>query len=100
MYNREIVGLGLANFAGALSNAYTTTGSFSRSAVNNNSGAKTPLAQFVCGWVVGFVLIFLTDIFQNLPMNVLGAIIVSSVLTLFEYEQAIYLWKVSRHMNT
>lgn len=38
IYNREIVGLGLANFAGAMSNCYTTTGSFSRSAVNNNSG--------------------------------------------------------------
>ena len=38
-FNREIVGLGLSNFAGALSNCYTTTGSFSRSAVNNNAGA-------------------------------------------------------------
>ena len=37
-YNQEIVGLGLANFAGAMSNCYTTTGSFSRSAVNDSSG--------------------------------------------------------------
>jgi hypothetical protein len=37
-YTREIIGLGLANFAGAMSNAYTTTGSFSRTAVNNNAG--------------------------------------------------------------
>lgn len=36
--NQEIVGLGLANFAGAIFNCYTTTGSFSRSAVNNESG--------------------------------------------------------------
>lgn len=37
-YNLEIVGLGLANFAGAAFNAYTTTGSFSRSAVNDLAG--------------------------------------------------------------
>ena len=37
-YNREIIALGLANVAGAMSNSYTTTGSFSRSAVNNNAG--------------------------------------------------------------
>ena len=37
-YNQEIVGLGLANFAGAAFSCYTTTGSFSRSAVNNASG--------------------------------------------------------------
>ena len=37
-YNQEITALGLANLAGAMSNSYTTTGSFSRSAVNNNAG--------------------------------------------------------------
>lgn len=37
-YNQEIVGLGVANFAGAMFSSYTTTGSFSRSAVNNSSG--------------------------------------------------------------
>lgn len=37
---QEIVGLGLANFAGSAFNAYSTTGSFSRSAVNYDSGAQ------------------------------------------------------------
>ena len=118
MYNREIIGLGLANFAGAMSNSYTTTGSFSRSAVNNNagkkthpmrreihskpsirphaSGAKTPMAQFICGWTVGFVLIWLTSYFSRVPTNILGSIIVVSVASLVEYEQAIYLWKVNK----
>eukprot|EP00195_Chlamydomonas_chlamydogama_P003258 CAMPEP_0202921966 /NCGR_PEP_ID=MMETSP1392-20130828/77673_1 /ASSEMBLY_ACC=CAM_ASM_000868 /TAXON_ID=225041 /ORGANISM="Chlamydomonas chlamydogama, Strain SAG 11-48b" /LENGTH=735 /DNA_ID=CAMNT_0049615567 /DNA_START=253 /DNA_END=2460 /DNA_ORIENTATION=- len=95
-YNREIIGLGLANFAGAMSNSYTTTGSFSRSAVNNNAGAKSPLAQFVCGWIVGFVLLFLTPVFANVPFNALGAIVVVSVASLVEFEQAIYLFKVNK----
>lgn len=46
-YNQEIVGLGIANFAGAMFNSYTTTGSFSRSAVNNSSGG--------CTWVTATV---------------------------------------------
>jgi len=37
---QEIVGLGLANFAGSAFNAYSTTGSFSRSAVNYDSGER------------------------------------------------------------
>ncbi|KAG2489555.1 hypothetical protein HYH03_012006 [Edaphochlamys debaryana] len=94
--NQEIVGLGLANFAGAAFSCYTTTGSFSRSAVNNESGAKSGLACFITAWVVGFVLIFLTPIFERLPMNTLGAIILSSIVGLLEYEQAIYLWKVNK----
>ncbi|GLC36560.1 Proton/sulfate cotransporter 2 [Pleodorina starrii] len=94
--NQEIVGLGLANFAGAAFNCYTTTGSFSRSAVNNESGAKTGLACFITAWVVGFVLIFLTPVFSHLPFCTLGAIVVSSVTGLLEYEQAIYLFKVNK----
>ncbi|KAG1664415.1 hypothetical protein FOA52_009737 [Chlamydomonas sp. UWO 241] len=98
-YNREIVGLGLANFAGAMSSTYTTTGSFSRSAVNNNAGAKTPLAQFICGWVVAFVLIFLTGPFARVPFNAMGAIVIVSVASLVEFEQAIFLWKVGERVR-
>lgn len=94
--NREITGLGLANFMGAAFNAYTTTGSFSRSAVNNDSGAKTGLACFVTAWVVGFVLLFLTSVFEKLPYNVLGAIVVQAVTGLFDYENAVYLFKVNK----
>jgi sulfate transporter 4 len=95
-YNREIIGLGLANIAGAMSNCYTTTGSFSRSAVNNNAGSKSPLAQFVCGWIVGFVLLWLTGVFANVPYNAMAAIIIVGVTQLVEIEQAIYLWKVNK----
>lgn len=54
---QELRGLGIANLGGALFNAYTTTGSFSRSAVNNSVGAKTPLAGFITGVTVGLVLL-------------------------------------------
>lgn len=64
--------------------------------LNVPAGAKTPLSQFVTAWVVGFVLIWLTPVFAHLPYNVLGAVVVSSVLSLFEYELAIYLFRV-RH---
>ncbi|MEW5297662.1 MAG: hypothetical protein WDW36_000857 [Sanguina aurantia] len=94
--NLEIRGLGLANLVGAATNCYTTTGSFSRSSVNNEAGAKSPLAQFISAWVVAAVLLFLTPLFKHLPYNVLGAIVVVAVSNLFEYEQAIYLFKRHR----
>jgi hypothetical protein len=52
------------------------------------------MQQFICGWVVAFVLIFLTTFFARVPKNILGSIIIVSVSTLVEYEEAIYLWKV------
>lgn len=73
---QEIVGLGISNFSGAMTNCYSTTGSFSCSAVNNDSGAKTPLANLFCGLLVGFVLLVLCPVFERIPMNVLGAIII------------------------
>jgi len=42
--NRELIALGLANFVGSFFSAYPVTGSFSRTAVNANAGAKTPLS--------------------------------------------------------
>ena len=93
-YNQEIVGLGLANFAGAAFNAYTTTGSFSRSAVNNESGAKTQLAGFITSMVVMFVLLFLTPVFEKLPQNTMAAIIIVGVSSLFEISVAIELFKM------
>ncbi len=53
------------------------------------------MAMFACGWIVGFVLLFLTSFFARVPMNILGSIIIVSVASLVEYEQAIYLWKAS-----
>ncbi|KAI8466625.1 MAG: proton/sulfate transporter [Monoraphidium minutum] len=92
-YNQEVVGLGLANFAGAMFSSYTTTGSFSRSAVNNASGAKTQLAGFVTSIVVMFVLLFLTPVFAKLPYNTIAAIIIVGVTQLIEFSMAVYLFK-------
>jgi MFS superfamily sulfate permease-like transporter len=43
------------------------------------AGAKTPLANMVCGLLVGFVLLVLCPVFERIPMNVLGAIIIVGV---------------------
>ena len=70
-YTQELRGLGIANVFGAMFNCYTTTGSFSRSAVNNSVGAKTPLAGMVTGFTIMLVLLVLTPVFTNMSQNVL-----------------------------
>ena len=93
---QELRGLGIANLAGAAFNCYTTTGSFSRSAVNDSVGAKTPLSNFVTGILVLIVLVLLTPVFTNMSKNVQGAIIIIGVLGLLQYEDFIMLWQVSK----
>lgn len=58
------------------------------------AGCKTGLAGMVTACVVGLVLLVLTPVFEKLPLNVMGAIVISGVSGLFEYEQAVHLFKV------
>ena len=95
-YTQELRGLGYANIAGALFNCYTTTGSFSRSAVNNSVGAKTPLSSLTTGLTIMVVLLCLTSVFTNMSQNVQGAIIIVGVLQLFDYKEFIALWRINK----
>jgi sulfate transporter 4 len=95
-FTQELRGLGYANIFGALFSCYTTTGSFSRSAVNNSVGAKTPLSMFTTGFIIMLVLLFLTPVFTNMSQNVQGAIIIVGVLALFDFPEFLHLWKINK----
>lgn len=95
-FGQELRGLGIANLAGAMFNTYTTTGSFSRSAVMDQCGAKTQLAAYIQAILVGITLLCLTPVFKNMPQNAQGAIIVSAIIGLFNYSEWIFLWKVNK----
>jgi sulfate transporter 4 len=60
----ELIGLGMANFMGAMFQSYPVTGSFSRSAVNNDTGAESGISGMVTATIVAMVLLFLTPVFE------------------------------------
>jgi len=94
--NQELIGLGLANIAGAFASAYPTTGGFSRTAVNDEAGARTNLAAIVSAGIIALTLLFLTPLFYYLPKAVLAAIIMVAVAGLVDWDEARYLWRVDR----
>ncbi|XP_057475440.1 sulfate transporter 4.1, chloroplastic-like isoform X3 [Actinidia eriantha] len=94
--NQELFGLGVANIFGSFFSAYPTTGSFSRSAVNHESGAKTGLSGLVMGIIMGCALLFLTPLFEYIPQCALAAIVISAVIGLVDYDEAIFLWRVDK----
>ncbi|XVF23792.1 hypothetical protein REPUB_Repub13aG0069700 [Reevesia pubescens] len=94
--NQELFGLGVANIFGSFFSAYPTTGSFSRSAVNHESGAKTGLSGIVTGIIMGCALLFLTPLFEYIPQCTLAAIVISAVISLVDYDEAIFLWRVDK----
>ena len=52
--NQELIALGLANIGGSLFQSYPITGGFSRSAVNDEAGAKTGLSSIVSALLIIF----------------------------------------------
>ncbi|GAY45324.1 hypothetical protein CUMW_088640 [Citrus unshiu] len=94
--NQELFGLGVANILGSFFSAYPTTGSFSRSAVNHESGAKTGLSGVITGIIMACALLFMTPLFEHIPQCALAAIVVSAVMGLVDYDEAIFLWHVDK----
>ena len=94
--NQELIALGTANIVGAFFKSYPTTGSFTRSAINDLSGAKTGLANLVSAIIVVLTLLFLTPLFYYLPSAVLAAIILVAVFGLVDLEYPIQLFKTRK----
>ena len=95
--NQELLALGVSKIGGAFFQSLVTSGSFTRSAVNNDSGAKTQLSSVITMLVIVFTLIFMTGLFYYLPNAILAAIIMLATKSLFDYQGAIRLWHVHRH---
>ena len=85
--NQELVGLGLANVASGLFGGYPVTGGFSRTAVNDTAGARTPVASIVTALLVLATVLFFTPLFTALPQAALGAIIIVAVLNLIDVRE-------------
>merc|ERR1711871_1148189 len=86
----------MANLVGSMFSCYPVTGSFSRSAVANATGALSQLAGLVTGALMFCVLMFLTPMFYYLPKFVLAAIVINSVIALVAFGEAARLWRVKK----
>ncbi len=94
--NQELIAIGMGNIIGSFFQTYPATGGFSRTAVNNQAGAKTPLAAIISASIVALTLLFFTPVFYYLPEAVLGAIIVVAVFGLLDFTVPKQLLKYSK----
>lgn len=94
--NQELIALGTSNIIGSLFQSYPTTGGFSRTAVNDQAGAKTGVSPLISALVVGLTLLFLTPLFFYLPNAVLAAIIMVAVFGLIDFDYPLQLLKTRK----
>jgi SulP family sulfate permease len=90
--NQELIGQGLAKVTAAFSHAMPVSGSFSRSALNLASGAKTGMSSIFTALTVLLTLLFFTPLLHNLPKPVLAAIIMMAVIGLINLKTIKEAW--------
>jgi sulfate permease, SulP family len=82
--NQELLALGCASLGSAFTQGYPVDGSFSRSALNNECGAKTQLANGISGAMLALVVVFFAGLFSKLPEPILAAVVLIAVRGLFK----------------
>lgn len=92
--------LGIINVCASFFQAMPATGSFTRTAVNQASGVKTPLGGLITGSLVLLALAFLTGTFYYIPKTSLAAVILAAMIATVDVQGIIEVWRVkSTHVN-
>jgi SulP family sulfate permease len=94
--NQELKALGLANASAAFFSGFPVAGSFSRTAVQYQSGGRTQLASIATALLIVVTLLFLTPLFYYLPNAALAAIILVSVYKLIDLREARRVFRIRR----
>jgi SulP family sulfate permease len=94
--DQELVGLGAANIASAVSGGYPVTGGFARSVVNFDAGAATPAAGAFTAVGILMAALFLTPLLYFLPKATLAATIIVAVLSLVDLSILKRAWGYSK----
>ena len=93
--NAELVAMGAANLVAGISQGLPVGASDSRTAVNDQMGARTQISGLITAIVIGLVLLFLTGPVQYLPTATLGAVIVVAALGLVNFND----WRGLAHIS-
>ncbi|WP_069129940.1 SulP family inorganic anion transporter [Rhodohalobacter halophilus] len=91
--NKEFFALGMANFVGSFFQSPPMSGSFSRTAVSDEAGTRTPLSNVVTAIIIGLTLLFLTPLFYFVPMPALAAVIIAATISLIDVKELRYLFR-------
>ncbi|XP_029851136.2 sodium-independent sulfate anion transporter isoform X2 [Ixodes scapularis] len=93
---QEMMAIGICNLMGSFVSAYPGTGSFSRTAINNNSGVRTPMGGVFTGTIVIMALVFMAPYFKFIPKASLAAIIITAVIFMIHYQDVPGMWRTNK----
>ena len=97
--NQEFIGQGLSNIAGSFFGGYVSTGSFNRSGLNFQAGAKSPIAAMLAGALLIFVVVAVAPWAAYLPNAAMAAILFLVAWGLIDFKEIKHIIR-SEHKET
>jgi sodium-independent sulfate anion transporter 11 len=93
---QQMVALGLCNIASCFFQSVPITGSFTRTAVNHNSGVKTTFGGVITGIIVLLALGLLTGTFYFIPKTTLAAVVIAAMISMIETHEILEIYRTKR----
>jgi len=94
--NQELVGIGSANLLAGFFQGFPVSTSGSRTAVAEQSGAKTQLTGLMAAALVLAMLLFLPGLVKDMPQPVLAAVVIAASISLFDLAELRHLWSIRK----
>ncbi|GAB6141050.1 solute carrier family 26 protein [Methylosoma difficile] len=94
--NQELIGLGVANLAAAITGGMPVAGGFSRTMVNFSAGARTQMSMLIAAFILLLSVIFFSPWFEQIPKAALAAIILMAIYRLVRVRHIINTWNFDR----
>lgn len=94
--NQEFVGQGLANIASGVFSGYPCSGSFNRSALNLQAGARTPLSSVFSGLFVLASMLLLAPFAAFIPRPVLAGVLILAAYGMVDWKEMRRIWQGAR----
>jgi high affinity sulfate transporter 1 len=94
--NQEMIGIGTANLAAGVFQGFPVSTSGSRTAVAEQSGAKTQVSGLVGAGLIVLMLVVVPGLFRNLPQPTLAAVVMAAAYSLADLSGMRRLWNVRR----
>ncbi len=94
--NQEFIGQGLANMVGSFFSAYASSGSFTRTGVNYEAGARTPVAAITAALSLALILLLIAPLTAYLPIPAMAGILLLVAYNLIDWHHIHSIFHTSR----
>jgi sulfate permease, SulP family len=94
--DQEFIGQGLSNLVGSFFSSYAGSGSFTRSGINYQAGARTPMAAIFAALMLAIVLLLVAPLTAYLPMPAMAGIILLVAYNLIDFHHIRQTLRASR----